>query len=275
MASSDHQQPGPVTAGEPETAGSESDATVRAASLQQWWMAIAIAGAISWALYSFPAYTWRVPDRLSDVSAMSPQAEQDELAAVELANLWKNTLFRFTFAGLGWGTIGFCLLGRRATKHWTTALGPLIVGIICGALAGVVGLQVRQYFNLGHPIPLISDENRPLVADSLVMAVTSAILLLPVSFVIGFQSATRRVGAVWAPPLAGVLTGFVAPLVIGIAFAAENTSIFPPQSLTITIVWYALTVTFAGILVTRSTPPAQSQNSASESSPQESSGESA
>ncbi len=274
MVSSEHRDQPTASEGEAQTAAA-STGSDHGPALGDWWLALAVAGFISWGLYSFPAHTWRVPDRLADVSAMSPQSEQDELAAVELANLWKNTLFRFTWAGLGWGTIGGVLCRRRVREHWKGAVGTLLAGAVCGAVAGIVGLKVRQYFNLGYPIPLINEENRSLVADSLVMAVSSAILMVPVSLLIAMQKGGPSMGAVWAPPLAGVLTGFVAPLVIAIAFAEENTSIFPPESLIITSVWYLLNVTLAGILIVRSASGARLHPVASDPSSQASAEESA
>jgi hypothetical protein len=215
-----------------------------------WSLAILVAGVVGWLAYSYPPMAWRVPDSMLHIGALSPASEQAKLKAVENANLWKNTLMKFSMAGLGLGVVGIILNARNFGRRWPAALGTLISGAVSGALAGTLGLLLRQYLDLDHPLPLVSADMRPLLADGLVFSLISILLLVPVSVLLLFQPLKSDRHKAFAVPLAGVLTGLLVPIAGAMLLSGyTNTSFFPPTGVGLTVLWFAAMAIFAVLVV--------------------------
>ena len=205
-----------------------------------WIFAILISTLLAWGFYTFPPVSWRVPDRLADVSALSPQAEQDELAAVEKDILWKNSLFKFGAAGLFMGIVGFLYYGKSAASHIVACAIPLLVGVAAGLLAAVLGLWLRGYLDVGRPIPLISEQSRPLFCDALVLSFVSLILLCPLSVLLCMQPQKQEKQKAFAVPLGGIVAGALTPVIASLALPQVATNSYPPYSIGLTVIWFLL-----------------------------------
>ncbi len=223
--------------------------TVVPNSRVRWIVAILSVGIIAWFGFSFPPKVWQVPDELLHVGALSPKADQDKLAAVNNENLWKNTLLKFGIAGSALGLIGFFLLGE-ARNGFGAAITSFICGVVAGLAAGTIGLLVRRYLNLDHPIPLISEQSRPLFCDTVVFAILSALLLLPISVQLRFQADNADRSKAFSLPVVGLVTGVLVPVASAIFLHGyTNTSQFPPAPANLTAIWFAVLTILALILV--------------------------
>lgn len=202
--------------------------------------AILVASLLGWLGYSYPPVAWHVPDSMLHIGALSSASDQAKLAAVEKANLWKNTILKFTLAGLGIGLCGLVLHARALGHRWLTGLLTLVSGPLSGAMAGVIGLMIRQYLDRDYPIPLINDASRPLFADIVVFSVISAFLMAPIAVLLLCQPVKTDRHKAFAVLLAGVLTGLVVPLLGALMLSGyTNTSIFPPAGTGLTAIWFA------------------------------------
>ena len=215
----------------------------------RWIVAILSVGIIAWFGFSFPPKVWRVPDELLHIGALSPKTDQDKLAAVNNANLWKNTLLKFGIAGSALGLIGFFLLGE-ARNGFGAAITSFICGVVAGLAAGTIGLLVRRYLNLDHPIPLISEQSRPLFCDTVVFAILSVLLLLPISVQLRFQADNSDRSKAFSLPFVGLVTGLLVPVTSAIILHGyTNTSQFPPAPADLTAIWFAVLTLLTVILV--------------------------
>lgn len=228
---------------------SDKSADVAPRSWTAWAVPIFVPILIGWVLYSFPPTSWKVPDRLSNVGALSPQSEQDELAAVENAILWKNSLFMFGLAGLSIGLAGFLFHGSSATKHLVQVIAVLCCGAASGLVAATLGILLRQYFDQGFPIPLIGAASRPLFCDGAVLTLISILLLLPIALLLCMQPSKEEKQKGFAVPLAGLLAGVLSPIVCSIVSPNTSTSIFPPYGFAFTISWFVLMALMTTLVV--------------------------
>jgi hypothetical protein len=220
---------------------SESIVAPSSLSAGLWTIAILLACGLAWLGYSFPPKHWMVPDDMSHIGALSPPEDLARLAVVVKANLWKNTWLKFSLAGLAIGTAGVVLCMPNIGKKWPVALGMLICGLASGALAGTIGLMVRQYLDIDHPIPLISQEVRPLFCDSVVFSILSILLLLPVSLLLLLQPTKAERHKAISVPLAGLITGLVVPILSATLLPSTvTTDFFPPRDWHVTVLWFAI-----------------------------------
>jgi len=211
----------------------------------RWIVAILATGIIAWYGFSFPPKVWRVPDELSSVGALSPKADQDKLAAVNNENLWKNTLLKFGIAGSAFGLIGFFLLGS-ARNGFGAAITSLLSGVVAGLATGTLGLLTRLYLNLDHPIPLISEQSRPLFCDMVVYAILGVGLLVPIVIQLCFQADSAERSKAYSVPLAGILSGLLVPIASALVLHGyTNTSTFPPESADLAALWLGALSVFA------------------------------
>ncbi len=145
---------------------------------------------VGWLFYSYPPKTWRIPEELANVNAMSPEPEKAKLAAVEVANLWNNTMMKFTMAGLG---IALGALILNGAKNIPGTAATVVGGLVFGLLAGVIGLLVRQYLNKEYPIPLVPASSRPLFCDTVVLSTMGTLLMVPLRFLCEHNLAAKIV----------------------------------------------------------------------------------
>ncbi len=209
---------------------------------RHWVIAMLISGLVAWVGYTYPPVTWRVPDQYADVGPLSSQEEQAEVAAIENANHWKNSILKFSIAGLGLGVFALVHDIRHLGKRWWAVLVTLMAGLLGGLLAAVVGMVVRRYFNQGYSIPLIGESIRPLVCDSLVLSIVSLLLVVPVSVFLCIQPVRSVRQKATVVPLAGVLTGVLVPVLASMVFPAAATNLFPPSGIGFTALWFVVLV---------------------------------
>ncbi len=195
-------------------------------------------------MFSYPPISWKIPDDMANINAMSPPDDQARLAVVVKANLWKNTMMKFTMAGLGigLGMLTLALMPRRfgIEKSSPITSAVVVIGPVCGFLAGVIGLVVRQYLDLDNPIPLISDASRPLFCDSIVFSIISILLVLPITIVLKLQSnlTSKQLGS--AMPVGGLLTGLLVQFAGAMVLPMyASTSVYPPAGRELIILWFA------------------------------------
>jgi hypothetical protein len=217
----------------------------------RWVLAISMVGLLAWLGFTYPPKHWSIPDELASVGALSPKKDIDKLNAVMDANAWKNSLMKFGVAGSLIGLVGFFLLGKSCGTI-SSGIAALVAGVLFGLAAGAVGLVTRRYLNLDHPIPLISQESRPLVCDVIVFSIVSILLVMPIFlWLILHREPTVRMKA-FSIPLAGLLAGIAVPVVGAILLSGHtNTSSFPSNSVGLNLLWFAclsifLIVVFSG-----------------------------
>lgn len=214
----------------------------------RWIVAILATGIIAWLGFSFPPKVWRIPDELANVGALSPKADQDKLAVVNNENMWSNTLLKFGLAGSALGLIGFFLLGH-ARNGIGAAVTSLVCGVIAGLAAGTIGLLTRRYLDLGDPIPMITEQMRPLFCDTVVFAILSVLLLIPISIQLLLQGSSSERGKAYSLPASGILTGILVPVISALLLQGTNTSQFPPAPADLTAIWFAVLTVLTLILV--------------------------
>lgn len=208
----------------------------------QWVLGIVVALSIAWIGYSFPPVSWRIPDDMLHIGALSPPDDQARLKVVENNNLWMNTLVKFTLAGAGIGLAGFFIIGRRDGRYLPVALATLAAGVVAGCLSGVLGLLFRQYLDTVHPLPLVSDENRSLVIDTLVFIVNCMLLLLPLALLLRLQPDRESKHKSGSILLAGFIAGAIVPFTTALTSTLftthTSTSVYPPRGAELTVMWF-------------------------------------
>jgi hypothetical protein len=188
--------------------------------------------------YSYPPMVWKIPDDLINVGPLSSAKDQARLAEVTESNLWRNTLMKFSMAGLGIGTCGLVLHLSQIAKRIPVILVVLIVGLLSGFLAGAVGLYVRKFLNTDPAIPLLPESSRGLFSDIAVFLVLNVLLIVPVLVLLRLQkdSLDRTRGN--AMLLAGLLSALLTTMV-GAMMVHVSTSEFPPFNMFFIIAWFA------------------------------------
>lgn len=223
------------------SASAESPIGSQSPSIGKWAIALGVASLIAWIGYNYPPIHWRIPDDMTHIGALSPPEDQAKLRAVELANRWKNTLLKFSLAGAGIGLAGLLLYATSLAKNVKPVVVTLIVGLLAGAASGAISLVVRVYLDEDHPLPLISDQMRPLFADSVVFGVASMILLIPISVLLMMNQSPDLRQKAKAVPLAGLLTGILVPMSAAMVLSAHSsTSFFPPRGTDLTLIWFVV-----------------------------------
>ena len=205
----------------------------------RWVLAISMVGLMAWLGFTYPPKHWRIPDELADVSAMSPKEELAKLYAVMNVNVWKNSLMKFGVAGSLIGLVGFFLLGKSGGTIGS-GLVALVAGVLFGLAAGAVGLVTRRYLDLEYPIPLISQESRPLLCDMIVFSIVNILLVMPIFLwlILHREPTVRR--RAFSVPLAGLLAGIAVPVVGAVLLPGHtNTSFFPSNSVGLNVIWFA------------------------------------
>lgn len=215
--------------------------TDRSPSVMTWAIALGVASLFAWIGYNYPPIHWRIPDDMTHIGALSPPEDQARLRAVEEANRWKNTLLKFSLAGAGIGLAGALLYASSIAKNVKPVVATFISGLLAGAAAGAIGLVVRIYLDKDHPLPLVSDEMRPLFADSVVFCIASIVLLVPVSVLLMMHRSPDLRQKAKAVPLAGLLTGMLVPMSAAMVLSAHSsTSFYPPRGGDLTFIWFVV-----------------------------------
>jgi hypothetical protein len=229
----------------------------------RWALAISLVGLLAWYGFTYPPKYWTVPDELADVGALSPKEDIAKLNAAMNANAWKNSLMKCGIAGSLIGLVGFALLGNPGGTIGS-GIVVLVSGVLFGIAAGAVGLVTRRYLDLEYPIPLISDETRPLLCDMISFSIVSILLVMPIFlWLILHRESTVRMKA-FSVPLAGLLAGIVVPVAGAMILPGNtNTSSFPSTSVPLNLVWFVclsvfVILTFFGLK--RKNPTALSIN---------------
>jgi hypothetical protein len=205
----------------------------------RWVIAISMVGLMAWLGFTYPPKYWRIPDELADVSAMSPKEDIAKLKAVTNETVWKNSLMKFGVAGSLIGLVGFFLLGKSGGTIGS-GITALVAGVLFGLAAGAVGLVTRRYLDLEYPIPLISQESRPLFCDAIVFSIVNILLVMPIFlWLIFHREPTVRMRA-FSVPLAALLAGIAVPVAGAIFLPGyTNTSYFPSNSIGLNSLWFA------------------------------------
>ena len=154
-------------------------------------------------------------------------------------NVWKNSLMKFGVAGSLIGLVGFFLLGKSGGTIGS-GIVALVAGVLFGLAAGAVGLVTRRYLDLEYPIPLISQESRPLLCDMIVFSIVNILLVMPIFLwlILHREPTVRR--RAFSVPLAGLLAGIAVPVVGAVLLPGHtNTSFFPSNSVGLNVIWFA------------------------------------
>jgi uncharacterized membrane protein YeaQ/YmgE (transglycosylase-associated protein family) len=243
------------------TSITRSELAAEAKSKVHLAVAIIVGCIFGWLAYSYPPKTWRIPEELAHVNAMSSAADLAKLAIVEKSNLWNNSMLKFTMAGLGVALSAFVLNGARNIGG---SLSTIFAGAVGGLLAGVVGLVVRQYLDREYPIPLIPQSSRPLFCDTVVFCIISLFLIAPVALLMKTQRNPNDQKRASSVLFGGILTGLLVPFVGALVLpASASTSQYPPVGVGLTVLWFvSLAILTVALAVFREAKVVQPANDA-------------
>lgn len=207
----------------------------------RWGASLLVAAVAAWAALNFNPIHFDFPPELYGVDQYHPIEMQREAAAKEVELYWKNSLAELGLAGLCFGAVTL-LSPPRVDFRRRLILGTaaLAFGIACGLLATALGTAVRGYFDSGAGLTMLDENNRKMMADIVVYALTSVLLVLPVAPAVLASGERQKGQKVLAVPLAGVATGLLLPLIASFMLPAAPTHTFPPEGLGLTALWLAL-----------------------------------
>lgn len=224
--------------------------TLDTVSSGRWVIAILVACALGWLAYQASPTPWVLSEESSNVSSMSPQPVLDKVRAEERMLLRNNTLLQFVLAGTALGLCGLIAYLAGARRSFVPVIGSLIAGAVGGALAAVVGLAAREYFNKEQPIPMISEDMRPLFSDIVVFALASLFLTLPFAVMLALQSSRPARQKAASVPLAAILVGVIVPIATAFVLSSYTFSdVFPPVKTDLTVLWFATLAVITALLV--------------------------
>jgi hypothetical protein len=214
--------------------------------------AVVVAGVLGWLAYTWAPTVWTLSEELQNFGPLPSVSEQDQVHAAEHLNLWKNSSLRFALTGLAIAASSLVFYGSRIGRHLPAIATVLICGLAFGAIAGGVGLPIRNYLDR-NPIPVVSEEARPLFADGLMFALLSVHLLLPIAILLWLQPARTDRQRGWAVPFAGLLTGILLPVASALMLSSYvKTDDYPPGRTELTVLWFTM-MTLMTLLVVTST----------------------
>ena len=205
--------------------------------MRGWCFGIVAATVVGWLLLNFPIVEFQTPDELLAVDMYSPPELQAAAAESSAELRWKNTLAKFLFLSLCFGGVGVFAGGQR---KGLVALSGLLAAVVCGGLAGVLAVVLRDYLNGIVDLPLVSFELRPMVDDMLVFGAISAISVFPAALPWMLSKADHRWQRGFAVVVAGFVGGGLFPFVASIVVKTAGVLETPPDSLMLSAIWMAL-----------------------------------
>ena len=217
-------------------------------SATKWLLCLLLAGGGSWVGFAKPPVTFEIPAELKDVDPNSSAAMKTKRETADVAAYWKNVLFQFSWAGLFMGSVGLSATILTGTKRYGVAIATLSIGIVSGILAGVCGTLLRKSLDKGPWLEFLSEDLRPLASDVAVLAVVSALLLVPVGsyiYLCGQKEARQKsVSAVLSGFISGMLTPVLVSMLTAFALVAPeyNTESFPLVGFPIITLWLSMLV---------------------------------
>ena len=202
----------------------------------RWPLGVFIAAALAWTFVNFPPIRAQTPEHLQLVDMYSPAELQKEAEIVGRSVVWQNTMLRLGLAGFLLGTVSALFAPMQNKLGWIIGLAiGIIGGVACGLLGAQIAISLRGYFAGGGTIPLMND---PMIKDTLLFAVVSFVLCLPVA--IGyFARDPRAVQKSVSIVAGGMFAGILIPFVGGLLLPAANSADFPP-GLAISALWLGL-----------------------------------
>jgi uncharacterized membrane protein YagU involved in acid resistance len=145
----------------------------------QWLLSVFLGSAVAWGLLNFPPIAFQLPEELHDVNNMSPPDLQRQLAEKVTELYWKNSVSKFTFAGLGLGLV------TMLTATWPvpseqrkTVAVAAILGIVGGMLAAFVGMGLRYQLGPDGALSRYGEGDSILIGDMLVYLSLSVLLVV-------------------------------------------------------------------------------------------------
>ncbi len=222
----------------------------------KWLFCLIVAGANAFIGFAIPPVVYEIPVELQSVDPNSPQVLKDKRAAADSVAYWNNVRFQFSWAGFFLGSVGITASLLSGLKRFGLGVATALVGLVSGLLAGVSGATLRVFLDKGTLLASLGDDLRPLVADVLVLAITSMILLVPIGFYIFFSGQNdakqKSVSTVLAGFVAGMLTPVVVSMVTVFSLLAPeyNTELFPLLGLPVISLWFGLLLVMAFVAST-------------------------
>ena len=234
----------------PESPVVSNEANAEARHSGKWAAAIILSIALGWLAYHFSPTVWVLSEEMSNIPSMSPEPVLAKLRAEERSDLWNNTVLRLALSGAAIGLCGLLATVLRAGRSSMASVVAVIAGAVSGGAAALIGLTAREYFDKGEPIPMISQDMRPLLCDIVVFAAASLFLTIPIAVVLGLQKSRELRLKASVVPLAAILTGLIVPIATAFALSSLTSSdVFPPLKTDLTFLWFATLAISTALLV--------------------------
>ena len=127
----------------------------------RWGVSLLLAAAASWVWLNYTPLEFNLPKELLGVDMYSPPEVQQAAAEQSAVLYWQNSLIRLGGVGFCFGAVAFLtFLGAGKRRRGGSVVLGLVSGVLCGALAVVVGTYLRRYLNSGVALPLVGEANR-------------------------------------------------------------------------------------------------------------------
>lgn len=218
----DSASPSGSTAGDP---GDSPLATPRVVAV------VFTAAVVAWIGVSWVPAFFNTPEELLGVDLYSPPDLQRAAAENQEELYWKNGVVRTTMMGICFGAVPAVLAFIGGVRRpIVPAVGGLVTGLVAGVAAFFAGAALRSFLDTGYELPLVGDASNALIGDSLVLGLVGLLLGLPIAVGIALMGLLGGGQKAASAPLAGLLAGFLVPMVASFAIPNQNSSEFPPSS---------------------------------------------
>lgn len=189
------------------------------------------AAVVAWVGVSWVPAFFNTPEELLGVDLYSPPDLQRAAAESQEELYWKNGVVRTTMMGICFGAVPAVLAFIGGVRRpIVPAVGGLVTGIVAGVAAFFAGAALRSFLDTGYELPLVGDASSALIGDSLVLGLVGLLLGLPIAVGIALMGLPGGGQKAASAPLAGLLAGFLVPMVASFAIPNQNSSEFPPSS---------------------------------------------
>jgi hypothetical protein len=217
---------------------------------RKWAICLFLVTLGGWATLNFVPVKPETPERLMGVDIDSPQALQTEADAYFL-KVGNNARFRqMSMLGGCLGLAPLLFFGLTRRRGWLLAgIIAAVFGVPLGHVANEAGEATRSAL-VDATMPLVNEANRLVVADAIVFACTSILLLLPIAIAFVFSDESQRNQKAIACVMAAMVGGGVLPLVGSIALPLAQTNRFPPEGLSLTAIWLVTLILFTVVVTT-------------------------
>ena len=212
-----------------------------------WGAGLLLAAVVAWAWLNFVPPFLTLPARLTAGTVANSADLQAEAAALSMTNDRNNAIISLAMAGVAFGVIPIMFCANGVVGKFLVGIPVgLIVGGVCGLMATLAAFEVRDFFGIGDPD--LADEEPSMYADVAIVAVQSALVVLPASLVFLISRGAQWAQKMITVPLAGMVAGLLIPVVGSFLFSGVKNDAVPPKDLWFTLTWLLILATLVYLM---------------------------